>query len=279
VPLLKIGIQSPLAKRWNQFLRDHGWRAGTDDVFDFESSAGSKDFQIHWNDNHPKNKIAADGVIGNQSLGRAISGWLDDDLNAEAVARIEGGIYPAVQIGLKPIVGKSALDVAFGEIKFKRKEDGSDDIVFLNDWPNVYLSTAQVPQLKNITVPIASGKATVHKAVAKQFQALWATWESKQLLGRIQSYAGSYNPRVIRGTQNSLSLHAYAVAFDINVDSNGLGALPALQGEGGSVLELVGIANRFGFYWGGHFQSRFDGMHFEVCKILNAKELKAALAM
>jgi len=26
----------------------------------------------------------------------------------------------------------------------------------------------------------------------------------------------------------------------------------------------VPIANRFGFYWGGHYQSRMDGMHFEI---------------
>jgi hypothetical protein len=30
------------------------------------------------------------------------------------------------------------------------------------------------------------------------------------------------------------------------------------------------IANRCGFYWGGHYQSRMDGMHFEIA-VLNRK--------
>jgi hypothetical protein len=37
-----------------------------------------------------------------------------------------------------------------------------------------------------------------------------------------------------------------------------------LVGEKGSVRELVPIANRWGFYWGGHYNGRPDGMHFEV---------------
>ena len=49
---------------------------------------------------------------------------------------------------------------------------------------------------------------------------------------------------------------------------NGLGARPALVGQKGCVRELVEIANRNGFYWGGHF-TRLDGMHWEVAKILD----------
>lgn len=45
---------------------------------------------------------------------------------------------------------------------------------------------------------------------------------------------------------------------------NPLGARPALVGQKGSVRELVPIANKWGFYWGGHYSGRKDGMHFEV---------------
>ncbi|HBA39063.1 MAG TPA: hypothetical protein DCZ05_04785 [Deltaproteobacteria bacterium] len=34
-----------------------------------------------------------------------------------------------------------------------------------------------------------------------------------------------------------------------------------------SVHQLVQIAHRHSFYWGGHF-SRRDGMHFEVARIV-----------
>jgi len=44
--------------------------------------------------------------------------------------------------------------------------------------------------------------------------------------------------------------------------------LPALVGQKGSVRELVPIANENGFFWGGHFNDRLDGMHFEIAKIL-----------
>ncbi|MBP0649891.1 M15 family metallopeptidase, partial [Mycobacterium tuberculosis] len=57
-------------------------------------------------------------------------------------------------------------------------------------------------------------------------------------------------------------------AFDINAEWNPLGVEPAAMGAKGCVRELVPIANRFGFYWGGHFSTRADGMHFEVAKLL-----------
>ena len=60
-----------------------------------------------------------------------------------------------------------------------------------------------------------------------------------------------------------LSNHAFGTAFDINVQWNPLEALP---GRTGCVFELVPMAHRHGFYWGGHF-SRRDGMHFEVARV------------
>lgn len=74
-------------------------------------------------------------------------------------------------------------------------------------------------------------------------------------------------PRFVRGSRTTLSNHSWGTAFDINYAWNCLGALPALRGEKGSVRELVPIAHRHGFYWGGHF-SRRDGMHFEVARVL-----------
>ncbi len=65
-----------------------------------------------------------------------------------------------------------------------------------------------------------------------------------------------------------LSNHAYGTAFDINAAQNGLGVEPAAIGKRGCVRELVPLANRHGFFWGGHFSKRKDGMHFEVGKLL-----------
>ena len=43
-----------------------------------------------------------------------------------------------------------------------------------------------------------------------------------------------------------------------------LGEAPARQGEVGCLYDLVPIAWQHGFFWGGNFPRRPDGMHFEV---------------
>ena len=78
-------------------------------------------------------------------------------------------------------------------------------------------------------------------------------------------------PRFKRGQANggdeALSNHSFGSAFDINEGFNGFGTRPALVGERGSVRKLVTIANAQGFFWGGHFPKRPDGMHFEIAFI------------
>ena len=62
----------------------------------------------------------------------------------------------------------------------------------------------------------------------------------------------SFVARFVRGSRTVLSNHAFGSAFDINEKYNSLGSRPTLVGEKGSLRELVPIANRWGFYWGGH---------------------------
>ena len=96
------------------------------------------------------------------------------------------------------------------------------------------------------------------------------------LLGLVLTWAGSWVPRYIRGSRSRLSNHAWGTAFDINVPWNGLRRTPAFKGQKGSVRELVLIAAKLGFYWGGWF-TRKDGMHFEVSKILTEDQIQAVL--
>jgi hypothetical protein len=106
---------------------------------------------------------------------------------------------------------------------------------------------------------------------------LWKAWQAKSVLPLVLTFGGSFVPRFIRGSRTVLSNHAFGSAFDINVAWNLLGNTPALVGQKGSVRPLVSIANEYGFYWGGHFNSRRDGMHFEVAKILSSAELNALI--
>ena len=108
-----------------------------------------------------------------------------------------------------------------------------------------------------------SARIAFHRLAEKQLRKLFSDWEKEGLTSLILTYGGSYVPRFVRGRPGVLSNHAFGSAFDINVAWNGLGRVPAFVGQKGSVRELVKLANKNGFFWGGHF-TRLDGMHFEI---------------
>ncbi len=79
------------------------------------------------------------------------------------------------------------------------------------------------------------------------------------------STAGALCVRRIRGSQSSVSSHAFGLAVDLNID----GVLDTL-GDGKTQLGLTILSDFFqaeGWFWGAAF-SREDSMHFEVSKEL-----------
>ncbi|MBK8610183.1 MAG: M15 family metallopeptidase [Chitinophagaceae bacterium] len=150
-----------------------------------------------------------------------------------------------------------------------------DGIRVTNDWRTQNIISVSIPQLNGKLIgrnPITNGTINFHRAGATALQNLWRAWEAAGLLDRVINFQGGYAARYIRNSQSRsprpLSNHAWGTAFDINANWNGFGAQPALVGHQGSVRELVAIANQHGFFWGGHFRSNLDGMHFELAKIL-----------
>jgi hypothetical protein len=135
----------------------------------------------------------------------------------------------------------------------------------LDGWESENIVTINLPQVR----PINSGTSKVrfHKKGATQLQKLWSDWDDAKLLPLVLTYHGTFVPRFVRGSRTVLSNHAFGTAFDINMSWNRLGVMPALIGNQGAVRELVEIANNNGFYWGGHFLKRPDGMHFELAKL------------
>ena len=109
-----------------------------------------------------------------------------------------------------------------------------------------------------------------HKRSVHQFIGLWNSWENAGLLDRVLTFDGSFVPRFMRDTGNKrLSNHSWGTAFDINYKWNLLHETPAIIWEQGCVFELVHLAHRWGFFWGGHFKgNRVDGMHFEIARIV-----------
>ncbi|MEX2626325.1 MAG: M15 family metallopeptidase [Ilumatobacteraceae bacterium] len=77
-------------------------------------------------------------------------------------------------------------------------------------------------------------------------------------VGNSNTYGGCHNPRFnrISGELGFVSRHAWAMALDINTDTNAQGAVPQMD------CRVVRIFRRHGFAWGGNFL-RPDGMHFE----------------
>lgn len=166
-----------------------------------------------------------------------------------------------------PLTSTAQRQAVFGKFDYVAdpKPDNPENIKVTGDWASKNIVMVPLPQLATAT----GGKNTrmqFHRLAAEQLKRMWAEWESAGLLDRVISYSGSYVPRFIRGSTTTLSNHAFGTAFDINVPWNGLNKVPALVGQKGCVRELVPIAHKHGFYWGGHF-SRMDGMHFEVAVV------------
>lgn len=160
----------------------------------------------------------------------------------------------------------------FGAFTFKHAPtSGNPERVDINDkWEREHLISVQVPQL-------GMKKVRIHRKVADAFLELFLAWDRAGLMGKVLSFDGAYAPRFkrfsgtaqerIKAASNAnaydLSNHAWGSAFDINAGWNRLGRQPADIGEVGTVRPLVGIAYELGWFWGGHFLSRPDGMHFE----------------
>lgn len=255
------GLKGDDVRAWEHFLLglDPGCDLVVDGTFDDVTVKETKDFQL---------KVGftgrdVDGVVGPATLGKALSLGFDpliDDRTAD-----DGPNWPPVpKQGPLLVADRSKL---FGDFAFKPAGNASNPeaIVITGDWVTKNIVTVEVPQLKSIT---GSGKVSVHRLVSGQLLRTFEAWEQASLMDRVLTWGGSWAPRFIRGSRTTLSNHAWGTAFDINAQWNALGARPALKGIHGSVRELVNIAHDNGFYWGGHFRSRLDGMHWEAYKII-----------
>lgn len=82
---------------------------------------------------------------------------------------------------------------------------------------------------------------------------------SRDLADELKTWDGVFYIRPKRGL-SSLSLHSWALAFDVNAFENGLGKEPKLSAA------FVKAITDAGFEWGGNWK-RKDGMHFQLNKI------------
>jgi hypothetical protein len=255
---LQVGSKGPFVEQWETFLRgqDLLMDKEVDNNFTESTAAATREFQKRY-------QLGFDGKAGNQTVGYAMA-----HLGFE-VLELSSPDFPPKPPDAKPL-GFAERQKLLGEIQFEPAPvaGNPEAIRITNDWQRHHLGTVMIPQLKGVFGAPANGIIEFNKVAIPQLQALFQDWEREGLLNRLLGWGGSFAPRFIRGSRTTLSQHAHGSAFDCNVPWNPLGARAALIGEKGSVRELVLTAYRHGFFWGGHYAARKDGMHIEVMKIV-----------
>ena len=258
---LKLGSNGPDVERWKAFLR--GRRANSqvvvDDVFDQMTDQETKVFQS-------SKKLVADGIVGNATYAAAMK---EGFVLVEDDAEDRNGPNWPPKPSYRPLAAADR-EKLFGKFSYTPAPIPSNPeaIQITDGWASTNITRVNISQLSGISGAPKSCVIQIHTALVPQITKMFEAWESSGLMTNILTWDGSWVPRFSRGSRTYLSNHSWGSAFDINVAWNGLGVRPALVGKKGSVRELVEIAADCGFYWGGWFTNRPDGMHFEAYKIL-----------
>lgn len=258
--VLRLGVNGDDVRRWQNFLLGQSLYQGeADGFFGPATRQATIDFQR-------RHSLHSDGTVGDKTYGTAMQlGYsvVSDPMNIEPT-----GINWPPPPDFGPLVTHAQKEQAFGVMHYAPAPTPTnrEAIRITNDWDRQNMTLVDTPALGR---HLGTHRVYFHRAAAYQLQMLFDAWEREGLIHHVLSWGGSYVPRFVRGSTTYLSNHAYGTAFDINMAWNGLGVRPALVGEKGSVRELVPLANDWGFYWGGHFGGRLDGMHFEVARLIS----------
>lgn len=132
-------------------------------------------------------------------------------------------------------------------------------------WVAENVIIVQIPQLAGVPGSdgtAADGNVTFHRLGMRSLSDLFAAWELAGLMSKVLSFDGTHARQSPHG--EGVDAHTWAIAFDINAKWNPAENEPVPMQTEGAVTELVEIANRHGFVWGGHDPRRKAGLHFEL---------------
>lgn len=162
--------------------------------------------------------------------------------------------------------------------KLVRAPHGEDEVRAFYGWKDEYLLADGTPirewerdNIRPARVPAPlrfAGRPVqtlrVHRLLVDRFESVYNEIHHVGLWSAVESYAGAYAFRLIRGGE-SLSMHAYGAAIDHDPLHNQLGAAPEHCSFGNTEAgrAVVRIFEAHGFFWGGKFRGRPDGMHFQ----------------
>ena len=151
----------------------------------------------------------------------------------------------------------------FGHVTFKPHptKNDPDAVIMPWDWKAKHLREYMVPQLARLGV---NHSVTFHYKSGPRMVKLWQAWDDRGYLDAVATWNGSFVTRFKRGSARAneydLSNHSWGTAFDINARLMPRGTPIAKVPP--EFLELVPVAEEFGFAWGGYFGTP-DPMHFE----------------
>lgn len=252
-------MQGDDVSRWQSYLRGAGYDIAVDGVFGPRTDAATRTWQA-------ARGLVGDGIVWTKSYAVAmLDGFSPVEPLEDTAEDRESPLWPPRPADLRPLddAGRAAL---FGKLVFE-PDPSPEDRERVRITSGLDLVTVEVPELQGVAHGPKSGRVSCHRLAGPKLRELFAEWAREGVLERVKTWGGCFSPRFIRGSRTRLSNHAWGTAFDINVPWNGLGRQPALAGKPGSVRELVPTANRLGWYWGGHFMERPDGMHFELSRV------------
>jgi D-alanyl-D-alanine carboxypeptidase/Putative peptidoglycan binding domain len=259
--ILHRGSIGEAVEQWQQFLIGlHLLTDVADGRFGEKTEAATMQYQT-------SKGLNPDGEVGPKTYAKAIE---------DGLPIVIGDPDFPPKPAFPPLLSLAERQALFGTFTYTPDPtpDNPELIKCSSAWINENITEVQLPGFSSISGAPATSIMKFHRRASAQLLGLWKVWEAKDLLKLILTFEGSLACRFIRGSRTVLSNHAFGSAFDINYQWNKLGHTPALVGKEGSVRLLVPIANEYGFDWGGHFNSRKDGMHFEVAKILTDTELQ-----
>ena len=194
------------------------------------------------------------GAGARDTLFVAVADDADPDAVMAEVQELVGGEAsvlrePEVQRQAAPgTVGATTLE------SFTYQSVGDGTIRIDPAWVARHIVTVDLPIL---------GRVTCHRAIIDQMAAALAEIQAAGLADQIYQFSGCWVPRhILWDPSRGISQHAWGLAFDINVPTNGYGATPQMHPG------VVEAFRRWGFKWGGDFSTP-DGMHFELERIIS----------
>jgi len=258
--VLRVNSTGADVRKWQIFLAGRGYLIVADGKFGTGTERATKQFQ-------QDNGLKVDGEVAMFTYRKAIEQGFNFSLT-DPSGQEETSLNWPPKPSFPAVSGIQNRIALFGKFDFQAIPNNPDgEIKILGSWVHENIVSVPIPALRNLG-GTNNGQIRFHKKAVSQLQALFEAWENEGLIPLIKTWGGSFYPRFIRENTTTLSNHSFGTAFDINMAWNGLRVIPPIVGKEGSVRKLVTLANQHGFYWGGHFNSRLDGMHFEIGKIL-----------